>query len=129
MVAASLILFVSFLCGRVAVLEQPSDSCMPASLPMATVLRFIGAQKWTTWHSAFGAPSAKPFQIWSTSDIVAELRRPKTVGPSHARLTTVRIAEGGRRRVSGTAAMRGSEAYTPAFGRAVAEMLAKHLCV
>ena len=48
---------------------------------MVSDLAFIGAKRVATWHSAFGAPSPKPFQLWSSNDIVYSLRRGKPQTP------------------------------------------------
>ena len=71
-------MFVAFLSLLKPVLEQPSGSVMPKAEPLRSVLAFIGADKVTCWHGAFGGESAKPLQLWSPAhEDLKVLRRKK----------------------------------------------------
>ena len=119
MVITGLMMLVSWWCNSLPVLEQPMSSSMPLCPPLKTVLLFFGATRIVTWHKAFGAASMKPLQILSSSAVIEALRRPKPKGKS------VGLANhGGNGQYTGIRKrMFSSQAYTPLFGLAVAEML------
>ena len=120
MVITALLMLVSFWCGNVPVLEQPLNSTMPLCPPLATVLRFVKATRVVTWHKAFGAKTKKPLQILSSSDMIGALRRPMPSGKSDV---LARRGDGGT--FSGIKKkLVASQAYTPLFGIAVADMIA-----
>ena len=125
MVVTSLVYTVSRLCGNVPVLEQPTTSVMPKCQPLSSALLFFDSKKIVTWHGAFGGESAKALQLWSPSDAIRSLRRkrpPKT--NQMARLVTKKDGK-----YTGVKAiMSRSQTYSPAFGKAVAEMVVSLLC-
>ena len=116
MTITSLMLFLSHLLRNACVLEQPLGSVMPLAPPLSTVLSFIGAQRQVTWHSAFGAPSAKPFQLLSNRAQITAMQRQK---PKHkATIDLVRKDESGS--YSGISKnLKSSQAYTAEFAKAV----------
>lgn len=120
MTITALLMLVSFLVENLAVLEQSAGSTMPKTPPLNVVLKFANAKRVVTWHGAFGAPTAKPLQIWSNSAIIEKLRREKPVGISGHLCSNV----GGDSSYSGIPRrLFGSQAYTAEFGRAVADMM------
>jgi hypothetical protein len=119
---SSLLFFIAFKAGLVPTLEQPCDSCMPKVNPLAHVFNLVKATRVVTWLGAFGGLSPKPIQIWSSSDIVRELRRGRPIMDQKEKLVTVKNGK-----VTGTKAMKQSQAYPPQFGAAVAAMLRSHV--
>ena len=122
MVITSLLMLLSHWCGNVPVLEQPLNSTMPKCAPLRTALDFVEATKVVTWHKAFGSASMKPLQILSNSAVIASLRRPKPNCKS-----SQLAKHGGDGTLSGIKhKLLASQAYTPMFGRAVADMMKGH---
>ena len=122
MVLTSILWLLGHLLDCSCCLEQPSGSVMPQAPPLSTVLSFVQAQRVVTWHCAFGAPSAKPLQLWSNNPVVQTLRRKKPKGLKLKPLAT-RDDSGGTLKFSGVGSrMKGSECYTAEFGKAVAEV-------
>ena len=116
MTITALMIFLSHLLGNACVLEQPLGSVMPLAPPLSTVLHFIGASRETTWHSSFGAASAKPFQLISNRRNIIDLKRPKPKGKASASLA--------HKGDSGTYTgikdvLKESQAYTAEFAKAV----------
>lgn len=119
MVVTALLMLISYWCSNVPVLEQPMNSSMPKCPPLLTVLKFVEATRVLTWHKAFGSASMKPLQIISSSNIIEALRRSKPKGKS---ASLAKHGDDGR--YSGIKKrMESSQAYTPLFGLAVAEMM------
>jgi hypothetical protein len=125
MVITGLMMLLAFWCNNLPVLEQPMNSCMPLCQPLKTVLLFVGSTRVITWHKAFGSASMKPLQILSSSAIIEALRRPKPKGKSQSLANRGQAGQytGIKKR------MVSSQAYTPLFGLAVAEMLKRSLLV
>ena len=92
-----------------------------------TVLSGIGAKKWVIWHGAWGGTSPKPLQLWSARDLKALVRpRPKKmVSDSLVRKGQKRMSDNSTKATyTGTKALKQSQTYCMAFGKAVA-LLAK----
>ena len=70
----------------------------------------------------FGAPSAKPLKLWSSSDFVLHLQRRlvKTKVPKST-TTKVTVSKAGKRRFTGTRDLKLSQGYPERFGRQVAQ--------
>lgn len=122
MVITALLVMLSFWCDNVPVLEQPLYSTMTLCPPLATVFAHVAATRVVTWHKAFGSDSMKPLQILSSSNIIEVLRRPK---PREASKSLTRHGAHGYTGIKNR--LRLSQAYTPMFGRAVADMIKTHL--
>ena len=118
MTIASLMFFLGYLCDVSPVLEQPLGSCMARAAPMSTSIESTRAVKTVTWHGAFGASSLKPLQLWSHRECFQGLRRKR---PTIA--VPVSLVHKKGNKVSGAKAMQASQAYTPEFGRAVADLV------
>ena len=126
-VVTALTMMFSYFCGCSPVLEQPTGSCMPKTEPLHTVLPGIGAKKWVIWHGAWGGTSPKPLQLWSARDLKALVRpRPKKmVSDSLVRKGQKRMSDNSTKATyTGTKALKQSQTYCMAFGKAVA-LLAK----
>ena len=120
MILTSTLWLLGHLLDCVCCLEQPLGSVMPQAPPLSTVLSFVQAERVVTWHSAFGAPSAKPLQLWSNNPVVQTLRRKKPTGVKLEPLAT-RGSSSGEGFSGVRDRMKGSECYTAEFGKAVAE--------
>eukprot|EP00435_Cladocopium_sp_Y103_P051430 s2754_g16.t1 len=93
---SSLIYLLSDMVGNFPVLEQPLNSCMPLYSMMNAVLTFCRSCKISTYHGAFGAETAKPFQLLSVSSKINSLTRTKPyVETNHADLLVTRDENGG----------------------------------
>ena len=77
---SGLSLLLAYLTECVEVLEQSGTSVMPKTPSMCGVLQFIQAVRVRTYHAAYGAPSLKPFQLWSSSKMIESLAREKSSG-------------------------------------------------
>ena len=117
MILTSILWLLGHLLDCSCCLEQPLGSVMPQAPPLSTVLKFVQAERVVTWHSAFGAPSAKPLQLWSNNPVVQTLRRKKPTGMKLKPLAT----RGGGTFSGVGRRLKGSECYTAEFGKAVAE--------
>ena len=116
MTITALMIFLSHLLNNACVLEQPVGSCMPLAPPLCTVLHFIGANREMTWHSSFGASSAKPLQLISNRRNIIDLKRPKPKGKASAALVHKGEA-GSYTGIKGV--LKSSQAYTAEFANAV----------
>ena len=76
----------------------------------------------TTSLGMFGGDSAKPLKLWSSSDFVEHLQR-RLIRTQVPRSTTTKVTTGknGKRRFTGTSALKASQGYTERFGRQVAQ--------
>ena len=116
MTITALMVFLSHLLKNACVLEQPLGSVMPLAPPLSTVLHFIGANRETTWHSSFGASSAKPLQLISNRCNIIDLKRPKPKGQASAPL----VHKGESGSYTGIKdVLKNSQAYTAEFAKAV----------
>ena len=113
----SLILFLSFVLGNKAVLEQPSSSCLPSIEPLRSVLKFTQSTSTTTWLGRFGGATPKPIQLWHSCPAYARLRRKRPLG-CFGRLTVSK----GRRYSGKHKKLKESQAYPLAFAREVARI-------
>ena len=102
------------------VLEQPLGSCLPQIKLLQAVLEFSRSQRTVTWLGRFGGMSAKPLQLWHTHAAYAQLRRKRPRGSFH--VLTVRK---GKQYSGKRALLKDSQAYTPEFAEAVANITAK----
>lgn len=121
MVRTALLVLLSHLLDCKFVIEQPMNSVMFKTPPMSTVLAFTKANKTTTWHNAFGGPSPKPFSLMSSIPLdvmTASLKRKKSP------VIGIKLVSKKGRKFSGNGNLKESQAYTAAFGRAVADMWA-----
>ena len=119
MVATSLLVFLSWMMNNEPILEQPATSSMPKAEPLATVFKYVGAIRTTTWLGAFGAKTWKPLQVWHCDGVFANLRRkrPPISPEAHEALVHKR----GRKFSGNHRALKASQAYPAEFGVAVAE--------
>ncbi len=102
--------------------EQPRCSLMAHFSPFQELVAHVLPHRALTHLGAFGASSAKPLQLWSSSPAVHELARPK---PKHSeQVLTRRDSRGvhGKRN-----ALCASQAYPKRFGHAVAEVFQHEL--
>ena len=115
----ALLYFISFLLGNCAVLEQPVNSNMPHSQPMAGVLQYCCPTRTVTWLGQFGGSTPKPLQLYHTHPEFAQLRRSRPTGE----MTTLTTRDG--KKFSGKKhALRESQEYPEQFGRAVRDVVA-----
>ena len=119
MVITALLMALSYWIGNVAILEQPLTSTMPRCQPLRSVFEFVKVTRVVTWHGAFGAKSKKPLQILSSHSMIECLKRPKPSGKSS---TLAHPGEAGTFTGKKQSLLQ-SQAYTPLFGKAVAEMI------
>ena len=123
MQVASLVIFLSFLLGNMAILEQPLSSCLPKIEPFKAVLDFTRSTRTVTWLSCFAAKTAKPLQLWHTHAAYAALRRKRPRG----KLQTLARTHANRRFSGKKLALKASQVYTYEFAEAVAQITAKLL--
>ena len=119
MLRTALLTLLSDLFGCHFVVEQPCNSVLFSAPPMSTVLRVMQSSKISTWHNAFGAESPKPFCLHSSLPLqylVSGLKR-KKLNKEGVKLVTKKGTK-----FSGNKNLTRSQAYTPAFGMAVATM-------
>lgn len=124
MVRCALWLYTSWLLDCKFICEQPANSILFKMPPMSTVLAASQAQATTTWHSAFGAPSPKPFRLFSNINkpaLEAALKRKKQRVEGGIKLVNKKGTK-----FSGNKNLTKSQAYTPQFGAAVAALWALH---
>lgn len=124
MVRTALLGFLSHLVDCTFVIEQPCNSVMFKAPPMSTVLAVTGTSRINTWHNAFGAESPKPFTLVGNLPLnVLEvgLKRKKATTPS------IRLVNKKGTKFSGNKNLTKSQAYTPAFGKAVASMWCQYI--
>ena len=102
-------------------LEQPTTSVMPRCEPLRSTLAYIKATKLIVWHGAYDGESPKPLQCWSAKDLDCLWRpRPKM----SRKLQLVRQTGVGDKGYTGChKALRKSQTYSPAFGKAVASVV------
>jgi hypothetical protein len=124
MALTALLFMLAHVIQNMAILEQPLGSSMPRAPPLCNVLEFIKARKVVTWHSAFGAISAKPLQLWSNNLAAMRLRRAR---PHSTNLKTLARKHEDVKYSGKPIRMKKSQAYTPEFGKAVAEMAVSEL--
>ena len=116
---SALSLFLAKLMDCVEVLEQSGTSCMPKVPSMCGVLEYIQANRVLTYHAAYGSPSLKPFQLWSSSTMIESLARQK---PSGGCVETLAVrSEDGQQYTGVHEKLQESEHYTPLFGKAIIE--------
>ena len=90
---ASIGMFISWLCGRHPVLEQPISSVMPCLTSMRHVLTYCEFERTICWMGSFNGPSPKPFQIGHPHQLdLKHLNRGRPTGLDGGR---VEIGEGG----------------------------------
>ena len=109
----SLLLFISYLLLSIPCLEQTADSVLAKVSTMQLVLGFTKVCSARTCGAAFGGETRKPWMIWSTSKHVASAAL-VTRNPETGAFTGIKDA------------LHVSEWYPPAFGAAVANMMAQH---
>ena len=111
--------FLADLVGAVPVLEQPLNSCLPMYSLMNCILTFLRCRKFSTYLGAFEGPTLKPLQLLSTSLLTMKMCRQKPEAwqfDGNGLVTRDSKGFTGRKME-----LKCSEAYTPAFARAVLE--------
>lgn len=119
MLRTALLTLLSDLFGCHYVIEQPCNSVLFRAPPMSTVLRVTHSNKISTWHNAFGAESPKPFCLHSSLPLhclVSGMKRKKLNQEG------IKLVSKKGTKFSGNKNLTRSQAYTPAFGMAVAKM-------
>eukprot|EP00438_Fugacium_kawagutii_P007466 Skav236410 [mRNA] locus=scaffold7610:13607:14401:- [translate_table: standard] len=116
MICTAFLLFLCRLCGITTCLEQPLNSCMPLCPVLSSVLHFTQSAKIVTYLGAFGGPSAKPIQIWTSSAAFGHLVKAKPEG-----LDGGLVTKGPNGSYTGNkSALEESGVYPPQFGQEVA---------
>ena len=118
-------LLLAFLARTVSchvVIEQPLSSSM---MRLGCVTRFrqqAAAHLYTSWLGALGAPTLKPTRLCSNAPWAHHLAtdRPDMEVSSSDALVTVESRPGKPRSVTGSAALKSSQAYPRAFGMLIA---------
>ena len=122
MIVSALLYFLSRLLGNVTLLEQPLNSSLPNTPLMASVLTFCSSTKVVTHLGSYGAKTAKPLQVWSSSVTFEDLYRPRPEG-----LTESLVVKGDNGSFTGKKdALEDSSVYPPAFGAKVASLFERH---
>lgn len=120
-----LLIMVGILVSNVRMLtEQPASSIMEHHPRWNLLANMFGDVFHTVriWMKPYGAGSPKPTLLYGTMEeaerlfVPLDLNEPNTVHP-----TTVTEDSFGRRMVSGTDHLKGTQAYPPEFGLAVAK--------
>ena len=119
MQVTSLLMFLSWLFGNVPVLEQPLNSVMPLCEPLKGTLSYIKAHKIVTWHGAFGGGSHKPLQLWTPGAAMTAMRRRRPRRSNGPAL----YWQVGKKYYGKKSALKASQAYSAAFGKAVADIV------
>lgn len=116
MICTAFLLFLCRLCNITTCLEQPLNSCLPKCPAMSSVLQFCQSAKFVTYVGAFGGPSAKPLQIWTSSPAFSHLAKAKPEG-----LDGGLVAKSDNGSYTGNKyALEQSGVYRPEFGAEVA---------
>ena len=124
---SAVLMAIAYARGLIWVLEQPDSSLMkyhPAMKAVRRRLRRIGEPWWQiqTFMGAFDGPTTKGHELYSNSEIIGSLRR-EHPGPNRDRsVQTAKktCSKNGKVSVCGGKDLSDSQAYTPAFGHAVA---------
>ena len=119
MEVTSLMMYLSWLFGNNPLLEQPLNSVMPLCQPLKPTLSYIKAVKTVTWHQAFGGDSPKPLQLLTPNASLAALRRRKPLTSNNTQLAQ----KNGTKYSGNKKALKASQAYSAAFGKAVADIV------
>ena len=115
-----LCMFISMVLSCIPVLEQPLGSCMPHVPMLRNLFSWFGMVKTVAYMGCFSGPSVKPLQIWHPPNTLEGLCRQK---PSHWDFDSQLASRGHDGCYTGVRGLcQESEAYTPAFGLAVAEL-------
>lgn len=117
MEVSSLLFFLCYLLEVWVVLEQPMTSCMPECPSMKGVLFYTQSARYVTYMGHYGGPSCKPLQLHSTWPAIAGLVCPRPAGGGEALVT-----RHGDQFTGNKTLLVQSQAYTPEFGRKVAEI-------
>ena len=128
MAITSLLFFLARLIDVNPVVEQPLNSCMGKAPPFSTVLKFDASIRTSTYLEAFGAPSAKPLQLWHSNDSLSSIKRTINMRNRAGRekLYTVSASPLGRRRFSGKKKdLKQSQQYPWQFGLAVVQIMTR----
>jgi hypothetical protein len=124
MEVTSLLFFLSMMIGNEPVLEQPANSILPKIKPLSTVLQACHAIRTSVRLGAYGDSTspAKPLQLWHIHPLYANLHKTMVKSTARATLTTRYIDKKGKKRFSGNAQMKSSQAYPPPFCAKVAQL-------
>lgn len=108
--------------GVYVMVEQVASSILHLHPAMEEALAMLGATKIHTWMGAFGHAMPKPSSLWVTlpEHVHCYLKKPKPAGLG-APECCHRVTRTGW--WTAGPALKGSEAYTPAFGKALADAL------
>ncbi|CAL1126026.1 unnamed protein product [Cladocopium goreaui] len=112
--------------------EQPSSSCLPKCPYVAHVMTNM-APTWylRTWMGAFNHFCSKPTALFGSWPLLEELKcrlsqaEQKSLRESSAGMYTKKRLPDGRVRVTGGKRLKESGAYTPEFGKRVAQLFKK----
>jgi len=111
-----LIMLVLWMKGAHLFLENPSSTVIHWFSPLREVIQCILVHRISTPLSAYGSSTMKPITIWSSSPRVSSLHRPKAIVQEKLFSRKDNCVTGKR------AALKSSQAYPAAFGRAVAQI-------
>ena len=114
---SGMLLWLSWMLCLSPALEQPENSCLPHTAAMEAVMRYIAAHRVVTYHFAFGGPTLKPLQLWSSSDFINELERDRPMVYNQDGGLVTRDADGSF--TGDKERLKESQAYSKMFGRAI----------
>ncbi len=117
MEVSSLLFFLCYLLEVWVVLEQPISSCMPETPSMKGVLFYTQSARYVTYMGSFNGPSTKPLQLFSTWPAMSALVCPRPATSGEAL-----VKKHGDQFTGIKELLVQSQAYTPEFGRKVAEI-------
>ena len=121
MAVVALMLFLTCVSGGIGTLEQSLTSSMHKAPPMRTVLTYIGATRITTSHGAFGGSTKKLLQLFSSAKLLVSSMKKKPPKRLNRSGVATLVSRNGARFTGKAKAMKNSQHYTPAYGRAFAE--------
>eukprot|EP00959_Pyramimonas_sp_CCMP1952_P361282 7566322-Pyramimonas_sp.AAC.1 len=107
------VLALAWCMGHDIFIEQPSSSLMRHFEPFTTLITQVATAKCRTFLGAFGARTAKPIDIFSSSKEVCALKRKAPNNLPHLAITTSKGVNGKHKPLSS------SQAYPCKFGAAV----------
>jgi hypothetical protein len=126
MAITSLLFFLARLIDVNPVVEQPLNSCMGKAPPFSTVLKFDASIRTSTYLEAFGAPSAKPLQLWHSNDSLSSIKRTINMRNRAGREKLYTVSDSPRRRFSGKKKdLKQSQQYPWQFGLAVVKIITR----
>ncbi len=123
-----LVLLVMLAHGAWALVEQPVGSLFAQHPRMQWLIEHTRWWRMSINMGCYGAPSAKPTELYSSCQWVGELRDYviRWWHPADTEAQLTQTSKGPRRSVSGNAATKESQHYPEAFGRAVHMVYMQH---